>query len=183
MTDYEAMRRKVGEIAASKRPIDILVNNAGIAAESSSFLMTPLDKMRGVVEVNFFAQMALTQYVARMMIRRRNGVIINISSVAAIDGDPAQLEYVASKAALIGATRKLAIELGEFNIRVNSLAPGVTETGLADLMSDRLMSETLERNIMGRIAKPEEIAGAILFLSSDLASYITGQIIRVDGGG
>lgn len=182
LTDYEAMKLKMKEIVSSKRPIDILVNNAGAVAESASFLMTPTGKMKSVFEVNFFAQMALTQYVARMMTRRRSGSIINVSSTAALDGDPAQLEYIASKAAVIGATKKLAIELGDYNIRVNAIAPGLVDTDMASAMKEGLKSRTIEGVIMRRMARPEEIAGAMLFLASDMSSYVTGQTIRVDGG-
>jgi 3-oxoacyl-[acyl-carrier protein] reductase len=184
LIDYETMKQKMKEIAASKRQIDILVNNAGVILENSSFLMTSIDKMKSVFEVNFFAQMALTQYAARLMIRHKGvgGSIVNVASVAAIDGDPAQLEYSASKAAIIGATRKLAIELNGYNIRVNAVAPGITDTDMASAMEEGLMKRTLEKAVMNRKAQPGEISGAILFLASDLSSYMTGQVLRVDGG-
>ncbi|MDR0649122.1 MAG: SDR family oxidoreductase [Synergistaceae bacterium] len=184
LTDYDAMKQKMKEIAASKRSIDILVNNAGAVADSSSFLMTSVEKMKAVFEVNFFAQMALSQYVARMMMRnKRAGMsIVNVASAAGIDGDPAQVEYSASKAALIGATKKLAIELNGYNIRVNAVAPGVTDTDMVSAMDEGLMRRTLEKTVMNRKAQTGEIAGAILFLASGLSSFMTGQVLRVDGG-
>jgi 3-oxoacyl-[acyl-carrier protein] reductase len=183
LTDYETMKQKMKEIAASKRQIDILVNNAGVISDNSSFLMTSIDKMKSVFEVNFFAQMALTQYAVRLMTRHK-GVgrsIVNVASVAAIDGE-AQIEYSASKAAVIGATRKLAIELNGYNIRVNAVAPGITDTDMASAMEEGLMKRMVEKTVMNRKAQPGEISGTILFLASDLSSYMTGQVLRVDGG-
>jgi 3-oxoacyl-[acyl-carrier protein] reductase len=184
LTDYEAMKEKMREIAASKRHIDVLVNNAGIMSDNSSFLMTPIDKMKAVFEVNFFAQMVLTQYVTRIMIRHKavGGSIVNVASIAAIDGDPAQIEYSASKAALIGATKKLAIELNDYKIRVNAVAPGVTDTDTASAMDEDLMRRTIGKTVMNRKAQTSEISGVILFLASELSSYMTGQVLRADGG-
>ena len=105
-----------------------------------------------------------------------------LSSVAGLDGDPGQLEYCASKSAIAGATKKLAHELGPQGIRVNAIAPGLTDTDMAKGMSDDLMRQTIDSVILKRLGKPEEIANAAAFLVSDFASYITGQVIRVDGG-
>ena len=182
LTDYEAMKIAVKEIMSAKRQIDILVNNAGMAEESASFFMTSMERIKSVFEINFFAQIALTQYVARLMTRKKSGSIINISSFTAFDGTPAELEYVSSKAAIIGATKKLSIELGGYNIRVNSIAPGITETDMTDKLDGKLRKEIVGETVMKREAAPSEIAAAILFLASDLSSYITGQVIRVDGG-
>jgi len=182
LTDHSAMKAKVSDIAAAKRPVDILVNNAGIVAESASFVMTSAEKMKSVFEVNFFAQMALTQYVVRLMTRQGRGAIINVSSIAAIDGDPGQLEYNSSKAALIGATRKLAGELAPFGIRVNAIAPGTIETNMSGQIRQDLKERVLEKTFMKRIGSPVEAAGAVLFFASDLSSYVTGQVLRVDGG-
>lgn len=174
----EAMRK----IIASKREIDILVNNAGIVAESKLFHMTTIDEMKTVFEVNFFAPMLITQYISKKMLKQRKGSIINLASIAALDGEPAQLEYVSSKAAMIGATKKLAIELGKNNIRVNAVAPGVTDTDMGHKIKEEILIPTLNKTIMKRMGTTEEIANTILFLASDLSSYITGQVVRVDGG-
>ena len=182
LTDSGGMKAKVKEIIAAKRPIDILINNAGMADESASFLMTSAEKMKSVFEVNFFAQMALTQYIVRLMTRQNRGSIINISSIAAIDGDPGQLEYNAGKAALIGATRKLASELAPYGIRVNAIAPGVIETDMSGKIRPELRERIVGRTFMKRVGAPKEIAGAALFFASELSSYVTGQILRVDGG-
>ena len=182
LTDNSAMKARVKDIAAAKRPVDILINNAGMVEESASFIMTSAEKMKSVFEVNFFAQMMLTQYIVRLMTRQSKGSIINISSIAAIDGEPGQLEYNAGKAALIGATRKLAGELAPFGIRVNAIAPGIVETDMSGKIRQELKEQILERTFMKRIGLPREIAGAALFFASELSSYVTGQILRVDGG-
>ena len=124
----------------------------------------------------------LTQYVARLMIRQNSGSIVNIASIAGIDGDPAQYEYAASKAAVIGGTKKLARELGSNNIRVNAIAPGMIQTEMGAHIENNLRDEILAKVMMKRMGTPEEIANAIAFVASDMASYMTGQIIRVDGG-
>jgi 3-oxoacyl-[acyl-carrier protein] reductase len=182
LSDETQLKTAAKTIMSSKRRIDVLVNNAGIIAESSSFQMTSMAKIKNVFEVNFFQQMQFTQYITRIMAKQQSGSIINISSIAALDGDPAQLEYVASKAALVGASKKLAIELGAYNIRVNAIAPGVIDTEMGNKMDSKLMERTLEKSIMKRKGSPDEIANTALFLASDLSSYLTGQVIRVDGG-
>jgi 3-oxoacyl-[acyl-carrier protein] reductase len=182
LSDETQLKTAAKTIMSSKRRIDVLVNNAGIIAESSSFQMTSMAKIKNVFEVNFFQQMQFTQYITRIMAKQQSGSIINISSIAALDGDPAQLEYVASKAALVGASKKLAIELGAYNIRVNAIAPGVIDTEMGNKMDSKLMERTLEKSIIKRKGSPDEIANTALFLASDLSSYLTGQVIRVDGG-
>jgi len=105
-----------------------------------------------------------------------------LSSIAGLDGNPAQLEYVAAKAAIVGAVKKLAIELGTSGIRVNAIAPGIINTDMGTEMQNDLMQSTLNKTVMKRMGTPEEVANVILFLSSGMASYITGLTIRVDGG-
>ena len=167
---------------SAKEPVDVLVNNAGII-HTASFQMTPVDKMKEVFEINFFSQMVLTQYITRIMTRQKSGSIINISSSAAIEGNEGRTAYASSKAAMICSTKVMAIELGEYNIRVNAIAPGLTRT---DMMRgstpENVLEDTLKRTCMKRVGRPEEIANVVLFLSSDLSSYMTGQVLRVDGG-
>ena len=182
VTDEEQVRNAVKQIRAKKCSIDILANIAGIVAPSTSFPMTNMAKMRKVFEVNFFALTLLTQYVSRLMLRQNSGSIVNIASIAGIDGDPAQFEYAASKAAVIGGTKKLARELSPNNIRVNAIAPGMIQTEMGSHIEDHLRDEMLSKVMMRRMGKPEEIANVIAFVASDMASYMTGQVIRVDGG-
>jgi len=182
MTDVDAMKKALKEIRAEKLPVDILVNNAGIVPENRLFPMASPDEMERVFSVNFFAAMRLTQSVSKMMLRRKNGTIINMASIAALDGEPAQVEYAASKAALVGATKKLASELGQCGIRVNAIAPGVTETDMIASMQTELREKMTSDTILKRLAKPEEIADVAVFLASDLSRYMTGQVLRVDGG-
>ena len=182
VTNESEMKSAVQAIRKQGASIDILVNSAGIADESTSFQMTPIEKMKHVMDVNLFAVARLTQYISRLMARQNHGSIVNIASIAGVDGAPAQYEYAASKAAIIGATKNLARELASNNIRVNAIAPGIVDTDMGNQIEDSLRSEILSKVIMRRMGKPEEIANVIAFVASDLASYITGQAIRVDGG-
>ena len=182
LADREQVKEGVKTITSVKKPIDVLVNNAGIIY-TGLFQMTPVDKMKEIFEINYFSQMLLTQYIARIMARQKKGSIINISSSAAIECNEGRTAYAASKSAMICSTKVMAKELAGSNIRVNAIAPGLTET---DMMrgstSEDALKSTLERICMERVARPEEIANAVLFLSSDMSSYITGQVLRVDGG-
>lgn len=182
VTDEDAMKKAIQGIKKQKQSVDILVNVAGIADESTSFQMTSIEKMKHVMDVNFFAVTLLAQYVSRIMSRQNYGSIVNISSIAGIDGEPAQYEYAASKAAVIGATKNLARDLSSYNIRVNAIAPGMITTDMGAKIDESLKKDILSKVIMNRMGEPAEIANAIAFIASDMASYITGQIIRVDGG-
>lgn len=182
VTDEQQMKQAVQIIKSQKISIDVLVNMAGIVEDSTSFQMTSIDKMRHLFETNFFAVTLLTQYVSRLMVRQNGGCIVNISSIAGIDGEPAQYEYAASKAAIAGATKNLAREFANNNIRVNAVAPGMVETDMGNKIDDGLKQHILNKVIMKRMGTPNEIANVIAFIASDYASYITGQIIRVDGG-
>lgn len=182
MSSEAEIKAAVNLIRKDKKSINVLANIAGIVETSTSFTMTEMEKMHRVMDINFFAATLITQYVARLMMRQKYGSIVNVSSIAGLDGTPAQYEYVASKAAMTGATKHLARELAPYQIRVNAVAPGIVETEMGDQMSMTLREDTLHRSAMGRPAKPEEIANVIAFLADDMASYITGQTIRVDGG-
>lgn len=176
------IKQAVRELTKRTRTVDILVNNAGMVPENSLFQMTTAENIKKVFDVNFLGHAILTQYISRIMARNKSGSIVNVSSVAAVDGTPGSFEYCASKSAIIGATKELAFELGTSGIRVNAVAPGLIGTNMISNMSEQLRSSTLERCIMKREAEPSEIANAILFLASDMSSYMTGQILRVDGG-
>ena len=181
-TSEEQIKTAIVMIRKSKKAVDILINIAGLVEDSTSFTMTSMEKIRKVFEVNFFGLTLLTQYVSRLMIRQNRGTIINISSIAAIDGTPAQYEYASSKAAVIGGVRQLAREMAPYNIRVNAVAPGIVDTEMSEHIEENLKESILRDIMMKRVARPEEIGNVCMFLASDLSSYMTGQIIRVDGG-
>ena len=182
MSNCAEIKNGVKEIISSKKSVDILINNAGIIPENSLFSMMSFESLEKVFSVNFTSTLYLTQLVVRKMMRQKYGNIVNIASAAATDGYPSQIEYVSSKAALLGATRKLALELGEYGIRVNALAPSSADTDMVKYVNQDLMAEMIHMTALKRLAKPEEIANVAMFMASDLSSYITGQTIRVDGG-
>ena len=182
LIDNEQIKSAIKQIMASKQKVDVLVNNAGIT-HNSLFQMTTIDKMKEVFEINYFSQMLFTQYIVKMMVKNKSGSIINISSTAALDGNSGRATYGASKAAMICTTKALSAELAEYNIRANAIAPGITQTDMvANSMTNEVIQDTLLQVSMKRMGQPSEIANAVLFLASDMSSYITGQVIRVDGG-
>jgi 3-oxoacyl-[acyl-carrier protein] reductase len=182
LNNTASMKEAIKAIMAEKVSVDVLVNNAGIT-HNALFQMTSMDKMREVFEVNFFAQMVLSQYIVKLMVRQKSGSIINISSSAALDANPGRGAYGASKAAVICMTRAMAHELAEYNIRVNAIAPGITDTDMVGAsMSEAIIEATLQRTRLKRIGKPAEIANAAVFLASDYSTYMTGEVLRVDGG-
>ncbi len=182
MQNEDSVISSAKEILTRKEAIWGIVNNAGITGENRLFAMTSQDELRKVFQTNFFSPMLLTQKLLRNMIKNRKGSIVNISSVAALDGEPAQFAYVTSKASLVGATKKLSSELAAIGIRVNAVAPGMTNTGMIEQMQEELKQKSLENIPMKRLARPEEIADTVVFLLSEKSSFITGQVIRVDGG-
>jgi len=179
--DSEQIKSAIKEIISFKKQIDVLVNNAGIAA-GSFFQMASIKDMKQVFEVNFFSQILFTQGISRYMSRFRSGSIINIASTAGIIADAGTIIYGASKAALILATKTMSVELGDMNIRVNAIAPSITKTDMYDQMEEKARSRLVESSALKRPAEAIEVANVALFLASDLSSYITGQVLRVDGG-
>ena len=181
LSDAEARKAAFAAVMADKQPLHVLVNNAGIMGEDKMFQMIPETEMRDIFDVNFFAMLEVCRFATRLMARRKSGSVVNIASVAGMDGD-SRLDYSASKAALIAATKKLARELAPMGIRVNALSPGYTNTGLVAGLSEKVVEETLAGILLRRAAEPEEIANVAAFLASDLASYVTAQVWRADGG-
>ncbi len=181
LLDPEQIKTANQRIRDTKQPVDILVNIAGMTCDAL-FHMTTMEQMKKVFEVNFFSQMLLTQYMTKNMMRHKSGSVISISSISAIDGNPGQLSYTASKAAIIGATKTLSSELAASGIRVNAIAPGVIKTDMTEKMPGEVMEKLMAKSDLKHIGLPEEVAGVILFLASDMSSYVTGQVIRVDGG-
>ena len=181
LADLEQVKAGVRTIVAARVPVDVVVNNAGIAS-GALFQMTSMTDMKNLFDVNFFAPLQFTQGLARLMSRAQKGSVINIASTAGLIGDAGTTAYGSSKAALMYATRAMATELGQFNIRVNAIAPNVTRTDMYDQMDEKARDRLIATTALKRPAEPREIANAALFLASDLSSYVTGQVMRVDGG-
>lgn len=179
--DTEAIKAAFKQVMADKQPLHVLVNNAGIMGEDRMFQMTSEADMRSIFDINFFALIEVSRLATRLMARNKTGAVVNIASIAGIDGD-SRLDYSASKAAVIAATKKMARELISVGIRVNCLCPGFTDTDLVKDLSEKVVQEQTEKILMKRKAQPEEIANVAAFLASDMASYVTGQTWRADGG-
>ncbi len=182
LADEESVKNALSPFLKDKEhPIDVLANNAGIPYGATA-MMTPMKDLKNVMQINFFGAIYVSQLVAKSMIRRKNGRIVNISSVGGIEASQGYLAYGSSKAALIHATKIMAKELAGAGIRVNCVAPGLTDTEMGHFKSEDELAKTLDRTPAGRMAKPEEIADVVAFLCSDAASYMTGDVIAVDGG-
>lgn len=181
MADNDAIKQAAKQIMKAKLPVDVLVNIAGITRDAY-FQMVTMDQLQETFQVNFFSQIIFSQYIVKLMLRNGGGSVIFTSSISGMDGNEGQLSYAASKAALIAATQTMAKELGEKGIRVNAIAPGVIETPMTAGLSEDVIQKQLKRSKLKRQGTPDEAAGLIMFLASDLSSHITGQTIRVDGG-
>lgn len=161
--------------------LDVIVNNAGVTADNLILRMSD-DEWSRVLATNLTSAFAVCRAASRPLVRQRSGCIINMTSVVGIRGQAGQANYAASKAGLIGFTKSLARELASRSIRVNAVAPGFIETDMTDAMTDQAKQEILSAVPMGRMGATDDIANAVLFLASEMASYITGQVIVVDGG-
>jgi 3-oxoacyl-[acyl-carrier protein] reductase len=181
MTDTSAMKAAINAALPPGRKIDVLINNAGIA-HGGLFQMTPVSIVRSVFDVNFFAQLELTQLIMRRMSRQKLGAIVNIGSIAGLDLAAGNVAYGVSKAALMAFTQTLAAEVGHMGVRVNAVAPGLVDTEMATQMEKKAGIEMIQNSAMKRLATVEEIAQVVLFLASDAASFVNGQVIPVNGG-
>ena len=182
MTDTVTMKTELkNKIFKEKENINILVNSAGVF-HVSSFVMTPISKIKEVFEINLFSQMELTQLILKLMLRQKQGSIINIGSIAGLDLPLAVSSYGVSKAALMAWTKTLALEAAQYGIRVNAIAPGLVDTKMGGLIDEKVQEEIINSCSMKRLANPDEIAKTAIFLASEDSSFINGQIIRVDGG-
>ena len=161
--------------------LDVLVNNAGLTRDGLLARMSD-DDWRTVIETNLSSVFYTCRAVTRPMMKKRGGSIINISSIVGVHGNWGQTNYGASKAGIIGFTKSLARELGSRNIRANVVAPGYVKTALTEVLPDEATAAMVQQTPLGRVADPEEIAGAVRFLASDQASFITGEVLLVDGG-
>ena len=161
--------------------LDILVNNAGLTRDGLLARMPDAD-WRDVIETNLSSVFYTCRAVARPMMKKRSGAIVNVSSVVGLHGNPGQTNYGASKAGVIGFTKSLARELGSRGVRANVIAPGYVHSRLTDEISEDMRSLMLQNTPLARLGEPEDIAGAVRFLCSDAAAYITGEVLLVDGG-
>ena len=181
LMNEDSIKASMKQILATKQPIDILVNIAGMTY-NALFQMTSMSKMKDLFEIDFFSQMLISQSIVRPMLKQKSGSIINVASIAGIDGNAGQVAYSAAKAALIGATKTMALELGASGIRVNAVAPGVIDTDMTRPLSDEIKANLIAPAAIQRLGTKEEVANVLLYLGSDLSEYVTGQIIRIDGG-
>lgn len=161
--------------------VDILVNNAGITNDKLMMRMSPED-FNKVISANLSGAFYMMKELSSLMIKKRTGAIINMASVSGLKGNPAQVNYSASKAGIVGMTLSAAKELGRRGIRVNAIAPGFIETDMTAVLTEEQKEAAAKNITLGRMGQPEDIANAALFLASDMGSYITGQVISVDGG-
>lgn len=180
LSSCAAMKEAVEKVAGEFGKVDILVNNAGISAKEGieEYKEEDFDK---ILELNVKAVFAGAKAVVPVMKKQGGGVILNTSSMVSIYGQPSGCGYPASKFAVNGLTKSLARELGKDNIRVNAVAPGVTRTDMVAALPEEMVARISAGIPLGRVGEPEDIANAFLFLASDLASYVTGEILSVDG--
>jgi len=178
----DEVKESANYIIKNFEKIDVLINNAGVI-DTSLFQMTKLSKIREIFEINFFAQLEFTQIILKKMIKNQSSSIINISSTAAMDPVSGRIAYSASKSSIITFSKILSKELAKFKVRVNVIAPGLTETELMRKShSDEVVEDVLKNISLGRIGNTRDVANLALFLASDKSDYINGQVIRIDGG-
>ena len=179
--NFEETEQIVSQVKADFGSIDILVNNAGITKDGLMLRMTDEDFDR-VIDVNLKGTFNCTKYVSKYMLKQKSGKIINISSVVGLSGNAGQVNYSASKAGIIGITKSAAKELSSRGITVNAVAPGYVDTDMTKVLSDNIRNEILKNIPLQRMGNVEDISNCVAFLASEDASYITGQVISVDGG-
>lgn len=182
-----AVQADVSDPAEAKRlveeagDLDILINNAGLTRDGVLARMADED-WRTVIETNLSSVFYTCRAVSRSMMRKRAGAIVNVSSIVGVHGNWGQTNYAASKAGIIGFTKSLARELGSRNVRANVVAPGYVRTQLTDVLPEEAAQAMLANTPLGRLGEPSDVAGAVRFLCSDEASFITGEVLLVDGG-
>jgi 3-oxoacyl-[acyl-carrier protein] reductase len=177
----EQVEAALAEVERALGPIDVLVNNAGLTRDNILLRLTEAD-WDTVLDANLKGAFHTTRGVIKGMMKRRSGRIINITSIVGLSGNKGQANYAASKAGLIGFTKSVAKEYASRGVLVNCIAPGFIETDMTRALPDEARASLLEDIALGRLGRPEDVAGAVLFLASDLAGYITGQVLVVDGG-
>lgn len=178
---FEASEKLVAQVLEDFGGIDVLINNAGITKDNLLMRMSEAD-FDQVIETNLKSVFNMTKAVQRTLLKQRSGSIINMSSVVGAKGNAGQANYAASKAGMVGFTKSIALELGSRNIRCNAIAPGFIETEMTEKLDEKVVQSWRDAIPLKRGGTPEDIANACLFLASDLSSYITGQVIHVNGG-
>ena len=180
-SDYNLTQELVSEVHKEFGKIDILVNNAGITKDTLLMRMSE-EQWDDVINVNLKSTFNFTKAVVPIMARQRVGSIVNISSIVGLNGNPGQANYAASKAGIIGLTKSVAKEMGARNIRVNAIAPGFIATEMTDALPQEVKDDYAKRISLRRLGQGDDIANVVLFLASDMAGYVTGEVITVDGG-
>ena len=181
VSDREAVTAAIRQVEEAFGPVSVLVNNAGIAGQRQFQDLTDLD-WRRFFAVNLDGAFYAIQAVLPYMLHEKRGAIVNVSSIWGLRGASCEVAYSASKAALIGLTRSLAMELAPSNIRVNCVAPGVIHTDMVEVLGAETLADLADQTPMGRLGTPEEVAAAVAFLAGDSAAFITGQVLTADGG-
>ena len=181
VSDYEKCGTFIQDVINEHGRIDILVNNAGVTRDGLLMKMTE-EAFDQVINTNLKGAFNTMRFVSRQMLKQRSGRIVNMSSVVGVTGNAGQANYAASKAGIIGLTKSAARELAPKGITVNAIAPGFIETDMTGVLPEKVKEATVAQIPLGRFGKPEQIAAAAAFLSSEDAGYITGQVLHVDGG-
>lgn len=181
MADSASMKAELRKLITEKVPLSAIVNNAGVP-HGGLFQMTSVDKIKEVFNVNFFAQLELTQFLYRYLVKLGGGSIVNIASVSGINLSPGNCAYGVSKAALMAFTKTFAAECAAQKVRVNAVAPGLIDTDMAKMMDEKAHTEMIDASPMHRLGLPHEVAKVVAFLASDDSSYMTGEIVKVTGG-
>lgn len=181
VSDPSSIKNLFVELQQLKLSFEILVNNAGIMIDGM-LMMMKLQDMQSLFNVNVFGTLLMSQSAIKILIKKKSGSIINLTSIVGVNGSSGQSAYSASKSSIIGFTKSLSKELAPFNIRVNAIAPGFIETDLTANLLPKVKEITLSNIGLKRFGKPSDVAKMVLFLASDSSSYITGQVIGIDGG-